>query len=82
MSAAEQVVKERLGLEGNNTDTFKIVVNDEGDKAYNIQITWNYTSPDFPDKNTDITQMSFEMYNYGDDPESPPNDPPGTCLTV
>ncbi|MAH14021.1 MAG: hypothetical protein CMO33_09830 [Verrucomicrobia bacterium] len=76
LSAAEQVVKERLGLEGNNTDTFKIVVNDEGDKAYNIQIMWNYTSPDFPDKNTDITQMSFEMYNYGDDPESPPNDPP------
>ena len=77
LSAAEQVVKDRLGLEGNGTDTFKIVVNDKGDKPYNIQIMWNYTSPDFPDKDTDVTQMSFEMYNYGSDPESPPNDPPG-----
>ena len=29
LSAAEQVVKDRLGLEGNNTDTFKVVVNDK-----------------------------------------------------
>ena len=29
LSAAEQVVKDRLGLEGNNTDTFKVVVNDQ-----------------------------------------------------
>ena len=42
---------------------------------------WNYTPPDFPDKDTDVTQMSFEMYNYGSDPESPPNDPPGYMLT-
>ena len=37
VECAEQVVKDRLGLEGNGTDTFKIVVNDKGDKPYNIQ---------------------------------------------
>lgn len=77
MNAAEKVIKDRLGLEGNGTDTFKIIVNDEGDKAYNISLMWNYTTPDFPDKNTDVSQMSFEMYNYSVTPESPPNDPPG-----
>jgi len=77
LSAAEQVVKDRLGLEGNNTDTFKVVVNDQGDKPYNIQIMWNYTSPDSPDKETDVTQMTFEMYNYSSTPTAPPTDSPG-----
>ena len=77
LQAAEQVVKDRLGLEGNGTDTFKIVVNDEGDKAYNISLMWNYTAPTSPDKETDVAQMNFEIYNYGSDPEAPPNDPPG-----
>ena len=77
LNAAEQVVKDRLGLEGNNTDTFKVVVNDQGDKPYNIQIMWNYTSPNSPDKETDVTQMTFEMYNYGSAPTAPPTDSPG-----
>ena len=77
MSAAEQVVKDRLGLEGNKTDTFKVVVNDQGDKPYNIQIMWNYTSPNSPDKETDVTQMTFETYNYSSIPTVPPSDPPG-----
>jgi len=77
LRAAEQVVKDRLGLEGNNTDTFKVVVNDQGDKPYNIQIMWNYTSPDSPDKETDVTQMTFEMYNYSSTPTVPPTDSPG-----
>ena len=76
LSAAEQVVKDRLGLEGNNTDTFKVVVNDQGDKPYNIQIMWNYTSPNSPDKETDVTQMTFEMYNYNSTPTAPPSDSP------
>ena len=76
LSAAEQVVKDRLGLEGNNTDTFKVVVNDQGDKPYNIQIMWNYTSPNSPDKETDVTQMTFEMYNYSSTPTAPPSDSP------
>ena len=76
LSAAEQVVKERLGLEGNGTDTFKVVVNDTGNKNYNISLMWNHTSPDSPDKETDLTQMSFEIYNYNANPEVPPNDPP------
>jgi flagellin len=76
LSAAEQVVKDRLGLEGNNTDTFKVVVNDQGDKPYNIQIMWNYTSPDSPDKETDVTQMTFEMYNFSSTPTAPPTDSP------
>jgi flagellin len=76
LSAAEQVVKDRLGLEGNNTDTFKVVVNDQGDKPYNIQIMWNYTSPNSPDKETDVTQMTFEMYNYSSAPTAPPTDSP------
>ena len=41
LSAAEQVIKDRLGLQGNGTDTFKVVVNDEGNNAYSIQLTWN-----------------------------------------
>lgn len=77
LSAAEQVVKDRLGLEGNGTDTFKIVVNEQGDTAYNISIMWNYTSPDSPDKQIDVTQMNYEMYNYGTDPKGPPDDAPG-----
>jgi flagellin-like hook-associated protein FlgL len=76
LSAAEQVVKDRLGLEGNNTDTFKVVVNDQGDKPYNIQIMWNYTSPNSPDKETDVTQLTFEMYNYSSAPTAPPTDSP------
>jgi len=76
LSAAEQLVKDRLGLEGNNTDTFKVVVNDQGDKPYNIQIMWNYTSPDSPDKETDVTQLTFEMYNYSSTPTAPPSDSP------
>ncbi|NBQ03436.1 MAG: hypothetical protein EBU27_09570, partial [Opitutae bacterium] len=59
------------------TDTFKVVVNDQGDKPYNIQIMWNYTSPDSPDKETDVTQMTFEMYNYSSAPTAPPTDSPG-----
>jgi flagellin len=77
LNAAEQVVKDRLGLEGNNTDTFKVVVNDQGDKPYNIQIMWNYTSPNSPDKETDVTQLTFEMYNYSTNPTAPPSDSPG-----
>jgi flagellin-like hook-associated protein FlgL len=76
LNAAEQVVKDRLGLEGNNTDTFKVVVNDQGDKPYNIQIMWNYTSPNSPDKETDVTQLTFEMYNYSTNPTAPPSDSP------
>ena len=76
LNAAEQVVKDRLGLEGNNTDTFKVVVNDQGDKPYNIQIMWNYTSPNSPDKETDVTQLTFEMYNYSSAPTAPPTDSP------
>jgi len=76
LNAAEQVVKDRLGLEGNSTDTFKVVVNDQGDKPYNIQIMWNYTSPNSPDKETDVTQLTFEMYNYSSTPTAPPSDSP------
>ena len=76
LNAAEQVVKDRLGLEGNSTDTFKVVVNDQGDKPYNIQIMWNYTSPNSPDKETDVTQLTFEMYNYSTNPTAPPSDSP------
>ena len=76
LNAAEQVVKDRLGLEGNSTDTFKVVVNDQGDKPYNIQIMWNYTSPNSPDKETDVTQLTFEMYNYSTNPTTPPSDSP------
>ena len=70
LSAAEQVIKDRLGLQGNGTDTFKVVVNDEGKNAYSIQLTWNYTNPTTPDKETDLLQMSFESYNYSSPPSA------------
>ena len=76
LSAAEQVVKDRLGLEGNGNDTFKVMVNDTGDNSYSIRLTWNQTSSLLPDNQTDLFEMSFEMYNYGTNPEAPPNDPP------
>lgn len=77
LQAAEQVVKDRLGLEGDGTDTFKILVNEEGGKAYNISLMWNYTTPTSADPKTDLAQMNFEIYNYSSSPETPPNDPPG-----
>ena len=76
LSAAEQVVNDRLGLEGNGNDTFKVMVNDTGDNSYSIRLTWNQTSSLLPDNQTDLFEMSFEMYNYGTNPEAPPNDPP------
>ena len=76
LSAAEQVVKDRLGLEGNGNDTFKVMVNDTGNNSYSIRLTWNQTSSLLPDNQTDLFEMSFEMYNYGTNPEAPPNDPP------
>ena len=81
LSNAEQVIKDRLGLQGNGTDTFRVVVNDEGNNAYSIQLTWNYTNPTTPDKETDLLQMSFESYNYSSPPSEDSDHMNATMMT-
>lgn len=76
IKAAEQVIEDRLGLTGKGTDTFKLIVNDQGNKNYSISLNWNYTKPDAPDKQVDVAQMAFEIYNYNLPANAPSNDAP------
>jgi flagellin len=76
LKAAEQVVEDRIGLTGKGQDTFKITVNDEGTQNYMISLSWNYTNPNAPDKQVDVSGMSFEIYNYNLPVEGPSNDGP------
>jgi len=76
LKAAEQVIQDRLGLAGKGTDTFKIMVNDQGNQNYSISLNWNYTNPDGPDKQVDVVQMGFEIYNYNLPATAPSTDAP------